>query len=115
MIDANRFRPSRAINQPVTLGGSASSIDHGILHPDPEVNEMWISNMNGWETIVMSLDTYEVTDYIPTPNGGDTHSGAFVRYGADWSGELLVDMGGPKAASIWAEKRTRAAAAAAAR
>ncbi len=115
LIDATTFRPSRAINQPVTLGGSASSIDHAILHPDPDVNELWVSNMNGWETIVLSLDTYTVTDYIATPNGGDTHSGAFVRYASDWSGELLVDMGGPKAASIWAEKKARAEAAALAR
>ena len=115
LIDATTFRPSRAMNQPITLGGSASSIDHAILHPDPAVNELWVSNMNGWETIVVSLDTYEVTDYIATPNGGDTHSGAFVRYDANWNGELLIDMGGPKAASVWAEVRTRVAAAAAAR
>jgi mono/diheme cytochrome c family protein len=53
--------------------------------------------MYGWETIVLNLDTHTVTDYIPTPNGGDTHSGGFVRYGPDGSGELMVDMAGPKA------------------
>ena len=83
-------------NMPIWLGGSASSVDHGILHPDPMVNELWISNMNGWEIIVLNLDTHEPTDYIATPNGGDTHSGGFIRYNADWTGELLVDMGGPK-------------------
>jgi mono/diheme cytochrome c family protein len=83
-------------NMPIWLGGSASSVDHGILHPDPRVNELWISNMNGWEIIVLNLDTHEPTDYIATPNGGDTHSGGFARYNADWTGELLVDMGGPK-------------------
>jgi DNA-binding beta-propeller fold protein YncE len=83
-------------NMPIWLGGSASSIDHGILHPDPNVNELWISNMNGWETIVLDLNTNKVKTYIPTPNGGDTHSGGFVRYKADWTGELLADMGGPK-------------------
>ncbi len=85
-------------NMPMYLGGSASSIDHGILHPDPKVNELWISNMNGWETIVLDLNTHKVNAYIPTPNGGDTHSGGFVRYTPDWKGELLADMGGPKAA-----------------
>ncbi len=85
-------------NMPIWLGGSASSIDHGILHPDPEVNELWISNMYGWEMIVLNLDTHQPTDYIATPNGGDTHSGGFVRYNADWTGELLADMGGPKSA-----------------
>lgn len=115
MIDATTFRPSRKFNQPLYLGGSASSIDHGILHPDPNVNELWVSNMNGWETIVVNLDTYEVTDFIATPNGGDTHSGAFVRYAADWSGTLESDMGGPKSAAMWAEVRSRVSQAAALR
>ena len=97
ITDAQTMRPARLLhNMPLYLGGSASSIDHGILHPDPEVNELWVSNMNGWETIVVDLDTHDVTDYIPTPNGGDTHSGGFVRYNPDWTGELLTDMGGPK-------------------
>ena len=97
ITDAQTMRPARVLhNMPLFLGGSASSIDHGILHPDPEVNELWVSNMNGWETIVVDLDTHDVTDYIPTPNGGDTHSGGFVRYNPDWTGELLTDMGGPK-------------------
>jgi mono/diheme cytochrome c family protein len=98
---------------PIPLGGSASSIDHGILHPDPKVNELWISNMNGWETIVLDLNTHKVKAYIPTPNGGDTHNGSFVRYSPDWKGELLADMGGPKAA-VRALMRERVAAAQAA-
>lgn len=113
MIDATTFRPSRAINQPLTLGGSASSVDHAILHPDPAVNELWVSNMNGWETIVVDLDTYEPIAHIATPNGGDTHNGGFVRYDANWDGEVLIDMGGPKAPSVWAEVRARVAASAA--
>jgi mono/diheme cytochrome c family protein/DNA-binding beta-propeller fold protein YncE len=95
---------------PIHLGGSASSIDHGILHPDPNVNELWITNMNGWETIVLDLNTHTVEAYVPTPNGGDTHSGGFVRYTADWNGELLADMGGPKG-PMYAAIRQRAAAA----
>jgi len=103
--------PRQLLRQlPIDLGGSASSIDHGILHPDPKVNELWISNMNGWETIVLDLNTHKVKAYIPTPNGGDTHNGAFVRYSADWKGELLSDMGGPKAA-VRALIRERVAAA----
>jgi mono/diheme cytochrome c family protein len=96
-------------NMPLYLGGSASSVDHGILHPDPKVNELWISNMNGWETIIMDLNTHKVIAYIPTPNGGDTHSGGFARYTPDWKGELLADMGGPKAA-VRALMRQRIAA-----
>jgi mono/diheme cytochrome c family protein/DNA-binding beta-propeller fold protein YncE len=100
VVNTRTFQSPRNFihNMPIYLGGSASSVDHGILHPDPKVNELWISNMNGWETIVLDLNTHKVTAYIPTPNGGDTHSGGFVRYTPDWKGELLADMGGPKAA-----------------
>lgn len=102
VIDARTFTPARNVlrQMPIFLGGSASSVDHAILHPDPEVNELWVSNMNGWETIVLDLDTYQPTDWIATPHGGDTHSGGFVRYNPDFTGELLVDMGGPKAESM---------------
>jgi len=101
VIDAERFTRWRGLHQmPIFLGGSASSVEHAILHPDPAVNEMWISNMNGWETIVLDLETFKVKAWIPTPNGGDTHSGGFVRYNADFTGELLVDMGGPKSESM---------------
>jgi DNA-binding beta-propeller fold protein YncE len=113
VIDTKTFRPARTFNQPIVLGGSASSIDHAILNPDPAVNELWVSNMNGWETIVLDLKTREVKAYIPTPNFGDTHSGGFVRYSPDWTGELLADMGGPKAAMFAAKVPLIAAAAAA--
>ena len=95
------------------MGGSASSVDHAILHPDPDVNELWVSNMNGWETIVVDIDTYTATDWIATPAGGNTHNGAFVSYTSSWAGTLEADMGGPKSASMWAEVKAQAAAAAA--
>jgi DNA-binding beta-propeller fold protein YncE/mono/diheme cytochrome c family protein len=115
-VTTQPFRSPRNLfqNMPIWLGGSASSVDHGILHPDPNVNELWISNMNGWEMIVLDINTNKVKAYIPTPNGGDTHSGGFVRYKADWTGELLADMGGPKEA-VRAIMRQRAAASQAAR
>jgi DNA-binding beta-propeller fold protein YncE/mono/diheme cytochrome c family protein len=111
VVDTRTFTSPRNFihNMPLYLGGSASSVDHGILHPDPKVNELWISNMNGWETIVMDLNTHKVSAYIPTPNGGDTHSGGFARYTPDWKGELLADMGGPKGA-VRAIMRQRVAA-----
>ncbi|MBI4297852.1 MAG: YncE family protein [Chloroflexi bacterium] len=116
VIDTNLFRQDRTFTQlPITLGGSASSIDHGILHPDPAVNELWISDQNGWETIVLDLNTNKTKAYIPTPNGGDTHSGGFVRYNADWTGEVLLDQGGPKSESIWAIVRAKVAELAAAK
>jgi len=110
VIDTKTFTPFRSFNQPIYLGGSASSVDHGILHPDPKVNELWVSNMNGWETIVVDLNTKKVKAYIATPHGGDTHSGAFVRYTPDFTGELLVDMGGPQKA-MYAAKAPFIAAA----
>ncbi len=111
VINAVTFSPPRQmfLSLPIALGGSASSIDHGVLHPDPKVNELWISNMNGWEMIVLDLNTHKVSGYIPTPNGGDTHSGGFVRYTPDWKGELLADMGGPKG-PMQATMRQRAVA-----
>jgi hypothetical protein len=99
---------------PISLGGSASSIDHCVLHPDPGVNELWITNMNGWEVIVLDLNTDEVEAYIPTPHTGDTHGGAFVRYESDWTGTLLADMGGPQDPAIWQVRLEMATAAAAA-
>ena len=112
MVTTSPFAAPRQIlhQLPIHLGGSASSIDHGVLHPDPKVNELWITNMNGWETIVLDLNTHKVKAYVPTPNGGDTHSGGFVRYAPDWKGELLADMGGPKG-PMYAAMRQRAAAA----
>jgi len=102
VLDTRLFQPTRTLlpQMPIFLGGSASSVEHAILHPDPEVNELWVSNMNGWETIILSLETYKPIAWIATPHGGDTHSGGFVRYNPDFTGELLVDMGGPKSESV---------------
>lgn len=96
VIDTKLFSPDRTFNQPVNIAGSI--IDHAILHPDPKVNELWVSSAGTWETIVVDLNTKEVKARIPSPNGGDTHSGAFVRYAADWAGEVLADHGGPQKA-----------------
>jgi hypothetical protein len=74
------------------IGGQ--TIDHDILSPDRGANELWITSSGTLETIVFDLTKREVKARVPTANGGDTHSGAFVRYGADFSGELLADQGG---------------------
>lgn len=101
VIETKTFRPTRAIDpQPIVLGGSASSVDHAILNPIKELNEMWISNMNGWETIVLDLETFKPKAWIPTAHGGDTHSGAFVRYNADFTGEVMSDQGGVKSETM---------------
>ncbi len=112
---ADRFRASRSHgNTPFYLGGSASSVEHCALHPDPEVQEIWISNMKGWETIVVDIANDEVAAYIATPNNGDTHGMAFVWYDGGWDdGMLMGDMGGPKAQSFQDAVRANAEAAAA--
>lgn len=107
VIDTKIFRPTQKFNQPINTGGAI--IDHGILHPDPNVNELWISSAGTFETIVLDLNTYTVKARIPSPNGGDTHSGAFVRYNPDFTGELLIDMLGPQKA-MYAMMRAKAAA-----
>ncbi|MBI4498327.1 MAG: YncE family protein [Chloroflexi bacterium] len=96
VIDTKTFRPANTFNQPVNIGGAV--IDHAFLHPDPNVNELWVSSAGTWETIVVDLNTKAVKARIPSPNGGDTHSGAFVRYNPDWTGEVLADHGGPHTA-----------------
>jgi len=70
--------------------------DHGTLHPDPEANELWISCNSSFEVVVFDLDLREVSDRIPLPNGGSTHSGAFVSYPNGWNevGENVSDMNG---------------------
>lgn len=67
--------------------------DHATLHPNPEANELWITCNSSFEIVVFDLDQRKVTARIPTPNGGSTHSGAFVRY-TGWSGEVLSDQNG---------------------
>jgi DNA-binding beta-propeller fold protein YncE len=113
VIDLKTFGTKRGIINPIPLGGQGkvASIDHAFLHPDPAVNELWVSNMAGDETIVLDLATRTVKTYIPTPHGGNTHSGAFVRYAADWTGTVLADHGGP-GNELYAARLTVAQAAA---
>lgn len=67
--------------------------DHGTLHPDPEANEMWITCNSSFEIVIFDLDLRKVVQRLPTPNGGSTHSGAFVRYDG-WKGEVQADQNG---------------------
>jgi DNA-binding beta-propeller fold protein YncE len=100
VIDTTTFRPASStllgVNQPIELGGNSRTVDHAQLHPDPKVNELWISNMGGPETTVLDLKTNKVIAHIPTPHLGNTHSGAFIKYNADWTATVLADHGGPK-------------------
>jgi hypothetical protein len=95
MVDAATMEipGSRAMDQIYT---GCIRGDHGTLHPDPEANEMWISCNASFEVVIFDLDLKEVTARIPLPNGGSTHSGAFVSYPDGWNspGENLSDMNG---------------------
>jgi len=81
--------------------------DHGTLHPDPEANELWISCNASFEVVVFDLDLKEVTARIPLPNGGSTHSGAFVFYPDGWQapGENLSDMNGLHGSALELKKQ----------
>lgn len=68
--------------------------DHAVLHPNPDRNEMWISCNASFETVVFNMGDMAVSARIPMPNGGSTHGGAFIRYDADFTGEVLSDTGG---------------------
>ena len=100
VVDTKTMRATRAFNQPIQMGGAI--IDHGIMHPDPAKNELWISSAGTWETVVVNMTSREVVGRIPSPNGGDTHNGGFVRYNPDFTGVLLADHSGPTGPEGWA-------------
>ena len=68
--------------------------DHGILHPDPEMNEMWISCNANFRTVIWDITTMTIKAILDTPNLGSTHNGAFVQYDADFNGVVLADQNG---------------------
>jgi sugar lactone lactonase YvrE len=95
------------------IGGQ--TIDHNQVNPaDP--TEMWVTSSGTADTIVFDMTRRTVKARVPTANGGDTHSGAFVKYSPDFTGELVFDNTGPRG-SFLAEvkKRVEALAAAAPR
>lgn len=87
LVDTRSFRAVNAYD----IGGQ--TIDHNIVNPFAS-NEMWVTSSGTAETIVWDMEKREVIARISTPNGGDTHSGAFVEYNADGSGTLLADNTG---------------------
>lgn len=68
--------------------------DHAIVHPNPELNEMWISCNSSFDNVIVDMGTQTVKGSVPQPNGGSSHNGAFVQYDADGNGEVLSDTGG---------------------
>eukprot|EP00903_Cladosiphon_okamuranus_P004278 g4276.t1 len=85
MVDAYTMEApnSRAMDQFYT---GCIRGDHGTLHPDPEANELWVTCNASFEIAIFDLDLRQVTARLPTPNGGSTHSGAFVTYPNGWDG-----------------------------
>lgn len=81
--------------------------DHGTLHPDPDANELWISCNASFEVVVFDLDLKEVTARIPLPNGGSTHSGAFVHYPDGWDapGATVSDHNGLQGDALAMKRR----------
>ncbi|MEE9285112.1 MAG: hypothetical protein V3V35_05205, partial [Dehalococcoidia bacterium] len=67
--------------------------DHATLNP-ADTSELWLSCNSSFEVVVWDMDQRVVKERIPMPNGGSTHSGSFVRYAPDFSGELLSDSNG---------------------
>ncbi len=82
--------------------------DHGAIHPDPKLNELWLTCNASFEIVIWDMGKKVVKARIPMPSGGSTHSGSFVRYAVDgqgnWNGELLVDQNGLHGSAL-AEKR----------
>ena len=97
--------------------------DHAIMNPDPDANEIWMSCNSSFETVIFDLSKEQtrgefspgsyVKDRIPSPNGGSTHNGAFVRYNPDWTGRVLADQNGLHGTAFKLKQEILAKAAAA--
>jgi DNA-binding beta-propeller fold protein YncE len=101
MVDTSLMeRSDRPVDQFVT---NCIRGDHGTLHPDPDANELWISCNSSFEVVIFDLDTKTVTKRIPMPNGGSSHSGAFVKYDG-WNGTVLSDQNGLHGTALKAKR-----------
>lgn len=89
LIDTKSFRAVRDYY----IGGQ--TIDHNILNP-ADTSEMWVTSSGTAEVIVFDIETRTVKTRIPDQNGGDTHSGAFVHYEPDFTGEMRNDNSGAR-------------------
>lgn len=82
--------------------------DHGAIHPDSKLNELWLTCNASFEIVVWDMGKKEVKARVPMPGGGSTHSGSFVRYSADGNGslngEVLSDQNGLHGSAL-AEKK----------
>lgn len=104
LVDTKTFRAVRDYH----IGGQ--TIDHVILNPvDP--TEAWVTSSGTAETIVFDVAKRAVKARVPTANGGDTHSGAFLRYAPDFTGQLLADTSGLRGDFLVSTQKSLASAA----
>ncbi|MBI4640699.1 MAG: hypothetical protein HY731_08395 [Candidatus Tectomicrobia bacterium] len=68
--------------------------DHGTVHPNPDVNELWVTANSSFEVVVWDMGKRQVKARIPIPMNSSTHSGAFVKYNPDFTGQMLADQNG---------------------
>ncbi|MBI3181518.1 MAG: hypothetical protein HYZ28_05190 [Myxococcales bacterium] len=92
LLDTKRIELSLSATANYTTGCVRG--DHITLHPDPAKNELWLSCNSSFEVAIFDMTTKAVSARIPMPSSGSTHSGAFVSYKSDWSGDVLSDQNG---------------------
>jgi DNA-binding beta-propeller fold protein YncE len=82
--------------------------DHGILHPDPQKNEIWISSNSNFREVVFDIEKKVVKAEVK--HTGSTHNGAFVKYtvlpSGDWKGELESDQNGLHNSALAGKQQT---------
>jgi plastocyanin len=66
--------------------------DHVVLTPDG--SEIWAQSNADHAIWVIDTETDEVKQIVRTPNDGDVHGGAFVRYSGAGTAEVLSDIAG---------------------
>jgi DNA-binding beta-propeller fold protein YncE len=98
LVDAEAMRPVDNFNTAWVRA------DHGTVLPDPKLNELWVTSNSSFEVVIWDMGTQQVTGRIPTPNGGSTHSGAFVHFNPDFTGEMLSDQNGLHGTALQAKR-----------
>lgn len=78
--------------------------DHGTVNPDQKANELWVTSNSTFEVVVWNMGLKKVTARIAMPLGASTHSGAFVGYQPDFTGQVLSDQNGLHGAPLAAQK-----------
>lgn len=92
---------------PLYLGGCIRP-DKAVLHPDPAVNELWVSCPGSMETMTVKMgastsqtvssvqdwQAFTVNGDIASPNFASTHAGTFVTYSSSGTGSVLSDNNG---------------------